>query len=172
MKVEKKKKIQDMDGCLEILNEEIAILEELVLSQDLVRQAVIAREWADFEGKIDELNRRSFRFEELESERSRLFTRFLPEGGEKDEDLGFYSLISRLPLEQRSIFADRFRQVKLLILRIRLANESLLRYIEEARATVTDFLDAAFPDRRGRFYTRRGKAVASDMRSMVLDRSL
>ncbi|MDR1212333.1 MAG: hypothetical protein LBK40_08905, partial [Spirochaetaceae bacterium] len=65
-----------------------------------------------------------------------------------------------------------FRQVKLLILRIRMANESLLRYIEEAKTTVADFLDAAFPDRRGRFYTCRGKTVASDMRSMVLDRSL
>ncbi|MDR1177579.1 MAG: hypothetical protein LBK64_01990 [Spirochaetaceae bacterium] len=172
MKDEKKRKPKDMDLCLEILNEEIAILEKLVLSQDMVRQAVIAREWADFEGKIDELNRQRDRFEELESERSRLFMRFLPDGESKDEDLGFYSLISRLPPEKRGTFAGSFRQVKLLILRIRLANESLLRYIEEARATVADFLDAAFPDRRGRFYTRRGKTVASDMRSMVLDRSL
>jgi hypothetical protein len=172
MKAEKKQKLQDMDICLEILNEEIGILESLALSQDTVRQAVLAREWTDFDEKINELNRHSIRFEELEAERSRLFMRFLPPGEKNDEDLSFYSLISRFPVEKRNHFADRFRQVKLLILRIRLANESLLKYIEEARTTVSGFLEAVFPDRKGRFYTRRGKTVPSDMRSMVLDRSL
>ena len=34
------------------------------------------------------------------------------------------------------------------------------------------FLEAAFPDRRGKLYSRRGTAVPAEMRSLVLDRSL
>jgi hypothetical protein len=46
----------------------------------------------------------------------------------------------------------------------------LAHYLRQAHALVSDFLDAAFPDRKGRFYTRQGTPRAADMRSMVLDR--
>jgi hypothetical protein len=171
MKAEKKRQL-DLDQCLVLMEEELGALEKLALAQDGVRKAVLGREWVDFEKKIDELDGLGAAFEALEAERRRLFMRFIPSRKEGDEDLGFYSLIAALPREKRTAFAACFRQVKLLILRMRLANESLLRYIEEARATVAGFIDAAFPDRRGRFYGRRGEAVSPDMRSMVLNRSL
>ena len=56
--------------------------------------------------------------------------------------------------------------------KIRLTNDTLLRYLNEARATAAAFLEAAFPDLKGRLYSRRGTQVPADMRSMVLNQRL
>jgi hypothetical protein len=47
-----------------------------------------------------------------------------------------------------------------------------MTYLNEARLLVAGFLDAAFPDRKGKIYSRRGVQVQADMRSMVLNKQL
>jgi hypothetical protein len=172
MKTKQMKQNGSVELCLDLLEKELVVLEQLALSQDTVRKAVVSREWVNFDEKIAELNKLGASFDALESERAKLFMHFLPSNEKKDEDMGFYSLLTRLPPDKRGVFADRFRHLKLLTLRIRLANESLMRYIEEAKTTVAEFLEAAFPDRKGRVYTRSGLTAPADMRSMVLNRSL
>ncbi|QQO07521.1 hypothetical protein [Breznakiella homolactica] len=163
---------EDFDNCMLILSQEVTVLENLSACQDLVRKAVMNREWVDFDGKISSLNDLSDQFEALEFERTRLFARYSQAGDGIAEEEGFYAMALRLPLGQRHAMTSLYRQLKMYILRIRLANDSLMHYINEAKLTVSEFLEAAFPDRKGRLYSRRGTQIPSDMRSMVLNRSL
>ena len=162
--------IEDYMSIIPILKAEIEVLERLSSSHEEVRKAVCGREWTDFDKLITELNKLSEEFEILEKKRADAFLQFA--GRSLDEDMSFYNVITKMPHVLREEFSALYRQLKIFVLRIRLANESLMNYIIEAKATVDDFLSAAFPDRKGRLYTRNGTQHRPDMRSMVLDRSL
>ncbi|MDR2517573.1 MAG: hypothetical protein LBC88_09380 [Spirochaetaceae bacterium] len=163
------------DFCA-VLERELALIERIEESQKLVREAVRRRAWADFEMLQESMRRLGAEFEELDREREAGFYRLSgaampppsPESG--GFEAGFYALIARLPADERDLLAERYRELKYRALAIRAANESLLHYLSGIRLLVSDFLDAAFPDRKGKLYTRQGTTQAADMRSMVLNR--
>jgi hypothetical protein len=156
--------------CTAILGRETELLEQIGSLQALVRNAVINREWVDFESFLKSLGEMGAVFTELETQRIGLFSSL--ENGVQNGETGFYYLASRLPAEERETLTRSYRELKMGIIRVRIANTSLMGYLNEAQTTVVSFLDAAFPDRKGRLYTRRGTQVPSDMRSMVLNQSL
>jgi hypothetical protein len=157
--------------CADVLRQETALLERLAAAQEVVRNAVFAREWADLETMLARLAAYGSDFELLEAERARLFAEFANNGGER-ESVGFYALASRLADADRRELTELYRRLKLDALKVRLANDALTTYLSDARATLSGFMDAAFPDRKGRLYSRRGRTVHPEMRSIVLDRSL
>jgi hypothetical protein len=162
----------EYETCILILKQEIILMEKITSLQILVRNAVVNREWVDFETFLNSLGEVSNDFESLEFERERIFSVFAGRTGSKDEPAGFYSLASQLPNQERRELTELYRRLKLESIRIRLANDSLMVYLTEARTTVAGFLEAAFPDRKGRLYSRRGTQIPSDMRSMVLNQRL
>jgi hypothetical protein len=159
-------------GCSHILTREIGLLEKIALIQIQVKNAVINREWAGFELLIDTMGKFSAEFEILEEDRIKLFADLLPQADGKNESAGFYAIISRLPAEERKTLTSLYRRLKMETFKIRLTNDTLLRYLNEARTAAAAFLEAAFPDLKGRLYSRRGTQVPADMRSMVLNRHL
>ncbi|MDR3334764.1 MAG: hypothetical protein LBT13_07755 [Treponema sp.] len=165
---------------LVILNLEAELLGEIAAIQESVRDAVICREWTDFEALLSSMKAYSERFEVLEAERVALFARFYAEqeyaerkGAEKKggSEAGFYTLVSRLPEQDRKELTEMYRNVKLRTLKLRMANDSLMTYLNEARTTVDTFLEAALPERKGRMYSRLGTQIPTDVRSMVLNQS-
>jgi hypothetical protein len=164
------------DFCAASLREEAALAARIAEIQGLVRAAVIRREWTDFEGHLAELARLGEEFAALDLARQRYFATATgaPEApgvqSGREGGGGFYALVSRFPPEARREICALYRQLKLGILKIRLENEALARYLNEGQTTVAAFLDAAFPDRKGRLYSRRGKQVPPDMRSILLNR--
>ncbi|MDR2028143.1 MAG: hypothetical protein LBP93_01250 [Treponema sp.] len=162
----------EYETCVLILKQEIELMEKISSLQLLVRNAVFNREWVDFEIFLGSLGEISNDFESLEFERERIFSAFAQKTGGKDEPAGFYTLASRLPDRERRELTGLYRRLKLESIRIRLANDSLAAYLREARTTVAGFLEAAFPDRKGKLYSRRGTQIPSDMRSMVLNQRL
>jgi hypothetical protein len=164
--------------CAAVLNREAGLLKKIAALQELVRAAVINREWTDFEAHLAAIGRIGGEFEVLDQERRRIFALFSREGGASPAyqagdsgDRGdFYALVSRFPREEGRELTALYRQLKLETLKIRLENEALMRYLSEGRAVVAGFLEAVFPDRKGRLYSRRGKQVQADMRSIVLNR--
>jgi hypothetical protein len=152
-----------------VLRREIALVEKIASIQASVRNAVINREWADFELLFNTFGELSRNFEALESERIGIFAELSKKTGGRDESAGFYALASRLPQDERKEVTGLYRKLKMETFKIRLANDTLLGYLNEAKATVAAFLEAAFPDRKGRLYSRQGIQRPADMRSMVLD---
>jgi hypothetical protein len=160
-----------------ILGRECGLLREIEALQKLVWDAVASREWTDFEAHIAHLNDFSAEFDVLEAERTGILTEFQENvyapytslSANNGEETRFYSLVAQFPDTQRAELTSRYRELKQETLRVRISNDALLTYLAEAKATVTGFLEAAFPDRRGRVYSRSGAAVPADMRSMVLN---
>jgi hypothetical protein len=158
---------QNKDGgfirCTEILEWERALAAKIAELQGLVKTAALGRQWLDFEALMKALGDAGAQFEELDGEREAIF-------GAVSGSSGFYAFVSRFPLEQRKALADTYRNLKMEMTKIRLESESLTRYLAELHLLVEGFLGAAFPDRRGRFYSRSGVPVKADMRSMVVNR--
>jgi hypothetical protein len=158
--------------CALVLKQELELLDKISALQVQVKNAIINREWTDFEGHFESLAAIGDEFETLDLERIEIFSRFAQELGLNKDDAGFYRCVARLPEKERRELSDLYRRIKMKTLEVRVANESLTKYLGEIQAVVSGFLEAVFPDRRGRIYTRRGTQAAPDMRSMVLNQSL
>jgi hypothetical protein len=152
-----------------ILRRETELLREIGSLQKQVWETVLNRVWENFEGLMGNLNIMGAEFQVLEQERAGLMAEF---GGQAREGESFYRLVSRLTGPEGRELAGLYRNLKSETLRVRISNDSLLDYLGEARTTVTGFLEAAFPDRKGKVYSRQGALIPADMRSMVLNQSL
>jgi hypothetical protein len=160
------------DFCT-VLERELTLVEQIEEAQILVRDAVRRRAWVDFEALLDSMNRMGAEFEELDRDREAIFGRFVAAlGGDAapEGEARFYALVSRLDGEERAALTGRYRELKSRVWKIRFKNDSLAHYLGQIHTLVTGFIDAAFPDRKGKLYTRQGTPRAADMRSMVLDR--
>jgi hypothetical protein len=158
--------------CSQLLGREIEILKNIGDAQKQVRDAVLRREWAGFEALLAMTDRIGAELEGLEGERKALFSGFPGFSAAGDDETSFYRLISPLPPEERGELAAKYRELKMTVLRVKINNENLLAYIAGFRAAMSAFVESAFPDRKGRLYTRRGAAAPQDMRCMVLNHRL
>jgi len=149
----------DYARCVSVLNGEIEILKKISAVQGRVRQAVIKREWADFDEKNRELSRLGGEFERLEGERLPFFSTETP----------FYAAISELPGEERMELSRLYRELKMEALKMRALNETFLVYLNEAKSLAAAYLEAVCPARGGKLYTRKGRKVTQDLRSIVFN---
>jgi hypothetical protein len=163
---------QSYTECALVLQREIELLEKIGALQVQVKNAIINREWTDFESLFGSLAAIGDEFKALDLERAEAFARFVRELGLNDEDAAFYRCVARLPREERQELSELYRRIKMRTLETRLANESLAKYLGEIQTLVSGFLEAVFPDRKGRIYTRKGTRVAPDMLGMALNQSL
>ncbi|MDR2404509.1 MAG: hypothetical protein LBD78_10835 [Spirochaetaceae bacterium] len=147
----------------EILYRERELAATVLEVQIRVKKAVLNREWTDFEKAMETLTRIGGEFEELDAKRAAVFE-------QEDGQGGFYVLAARLPGVEREELTRVYRALKLDIIRIKLENDTLVAYLNEARIMVAGFLEAIFPERKGRLYSRRGTRVEADMRSLVLNK--
>jgi hypothetical protein len=151
---------------LAIFNAQIKILREVFCIQSAVRQAVYEKQWADFEFSNRALAAAKLELEQSETERLELFA---PEQG-GNSATRFYRYAAGLPKKERATITDAYRSLKTEAAKLRMASAAFQNYIKEIGGISKSFLDAAFPDRRGNLYGKRGALKTADMRSIVLDR--
>jgi len=149
----------DYTRCVAVLSGEIEVLKKISAVQGKVRQAVVNREWTDFDENEKELNRLGGEFERLEEERALLFPAETP----------FYDVILELPIEERVEASRLYRELKTETLKMRATNETFLVYLNEAKNLATAYLEAVCPARGGKLYTRKGRKVSQDLRSIVIN---
>jgi hypothetical protein len=150
-----------------VLLKEIELLEKIPPLQVLIRDAVIKREWADYEVLMESIGEIGSRFEVLDGERTVLFKNLLD--GDKPES--FYAYTARLPQQERDELSGLYRKLKMTTLQIKVANDTLIEYLREAKSAVAGILENAYPDRRGKMYSRTGTEREADMRSVVVNHS-
>jgi hypothetical protein len=163
--------------CKILLLKECELVQKAAALQDLIHIAVKNREWTDFEGHFTAMNAIEEELAVLEQKREGLFAELGAGQTAQSPDPGdgkgrFYAFAARLPVPERNELTAIYRGLKLESLKLRMANESLMSYLAEARATLAGFFEMAFPDRGGRIYTMRGTPISHDMRSMVLNRRM
>jgi hypothetical protein len=153
----------------QVLEQEREILDKISDTQTAMRSVVAKREWADFEGLLLSMDGYKEQFETLEKERMALFSGSIDAEGNAPH---FYTLIAKLPEDERRELADVYRKIKERALKVRLANDSLALYLEEAKTTLNAFIKAAFPTASGNTYSRKGTKIEADMSALVIDRAL
>ena len=158
----------EFEKCRDILLKENELVLSIAGLQNLIREALINRDWTDFESHFSELTTIGAEFASLETEREGLFAQNQAETGVSS---GFYAHIAHLPADQRAELSEIYRNLKLETLRVQIDGEAIMGFIAGARATMAGFFEIAFPDRGGKMYTPHGRPVSHDMRSMVLNRS-
>jgi hypothetical protein len=160
--------------CTAVLEQERELVAKIAGIQALVRRSVINRQWLDFESHMETLGQIGAQFEALERERVRIFSSFSGGGNTPgkagEEAAGFYALASRFPPEERKAVTGVYRNLKTETMKVRIESDALMNYLTEASLLVSGFLEAAFPDRKGKIYSRSGAQIQADMRSMVLNR--
>ena len=163
------------EKCKEILLQEYELIQMASYVQENIRLAVFNKEWTVFEDQLSSMSSIEAKLGRLECEREKLFTVFEAIVHEKNfcENLDakgrFYKMVSVLPDDQRNDLTSIYRSLKLEALKLRMANDTLMIYLEGVKATLKDFFDFAFPDRGGKMYTNQGTHLSHDMRSMVLN---
>ena len=162
------KETWNFENCVSVLTGEIEILKRISAAQDRVRQAVMNREWLDFDEKVAEVNRMGQKFALLDNDRVRIFLT-LADGSDKSEEKPFYALIMHLPIEESRHISRLYRELKMETLKLSALNENFLAYLNEAKAMAAAYLEAVCPARGGKLYTRRGSRVSQDLRSMVFN---
>jgi hypothetical protein len=158
------------DCCSQVLGRETELLGDIEAAHKRVWDAVVKRDWADFEALMAGMDRIGAELGRLEDERMGLVREMAADSGGRGDD--FYAVVAPLPPGERKELSERYRGLKMAGLRVRAANESLLAYMAGIRATMSGFIEAIFPDRKGRVYSRSGAVVPQDMRSMVLNHRL
>ncbi|MDR2701525.1 MAG: flagellar protein FlgN [Spirochaetaceae bacterium] len=148
-----------------ILAKEIEILEKIPPLQGMIRSAVIKREWTDYEALTETVNELGESFETLDAEREAVFKAV---GGDKEPE-SFYAWAATLPSREREEIAALYRRLKLAALHIRIANDTLMEYLREVKSAVAGVLERAYPDRRGKMYSRKGTEREADMRSVMVN---
>jgi len=154
----------NFDKCAAVLAGEIELLKKISAAQSVVRQAVLNREWVEFDAETAEVNRLGEEFAVLEDARIRLFAA-LDDSGEKP----FYYLLARLPETEGRELSRLYRELQMETMKMRSLNESLLIYINEAKTMTAAYIEAVCPGRGGKLYTRKGRRVLQDMSSMVFN---
>ena len=158
----------EFDQCREILLQESELVQKIASLQNLIREAVFSRNWTDFQDHFDGLGVLRDEFASLEDKREQLFTGIRRGSGASAR---FYTFVTQFSQEHRAELTAIYRSLKFETMRVRMAGESLMSYISEARATIAGFFEVAFPDRGGKLYTPHGIPVSHDLRSMVLNRA-
>ena len=165
------------EKCRDILLKECELVQNASVIQEKIRLAVVERKWTSFEDHMGAMNTIEVKLEELENERGNLFTVFKTivhqqSFSENLDDKGkFYALVSHLPEDQRNELTSIYRSLKLEALKLKMANDTLMTYLNGIKTTLRDFFDLAFVERGGKMYTKEGTHFSHDMRSMVLNRS-
>jgi hypothetical protein len=162
----------------DILLKELELVKRIASLQEEAREAVISRDWTDFEDHFKTLECYKSDLALLENERSSAFAQMtgatMGAAGTMsvtEENGAFYKFASSLSQEERIEITEIYRNLKIETLRVRVASESLMHFITSARSAITGFFQALFPQRTGKTYTPYGKPASSDMRSMVLNES-
>ena len=189
------KEVWNFDCCVSVLTGEIGLLKKISAIQDKIRQAVMNRDWDEFDEKTREINQLSEEFAGMEDERARLFSALTNTSNKDDtysgdkasaegntsgrssaaagswviEERPFYAAIMPLPAGERRELANLYRELKMETLKMKASNETFLTYLEEAKAMASAYIEAACPARGGKLYTRKGRRVSQDLKSIVIN---
>jgi len=162
----------EFERCKDIMLRESALVQEIGKLQDMVYNSVVCRDWTDFDVQFDALGEMGRDLAMLEAERERVFSESMSGdavGLTADASSRFYAFAARLPIKQRKEITEIYRNLKMETIKVHSAGETLMGYITGARATMSGFFDAAFPDKAGKTYSPYGTQVSNDRRSMVLN---
>jgi len=157
-------------GFVEIFNLETAALREALRLQKSVQNAVLLKEWKDFESLTADLNSIGLKLQALEAERLALFKEYFADFDNKNSEFFFFKFAGNLPHSERDTLTKLYRTLKNECVKLKLLNKAWTDYLLEIREISEAFLSAVIPERKTKLYGRSGVIKNTEIRNLVLDR--
>jgi hypothetical protein len=162
-----------------ILRDEAQTLREFAAGQKRLQELIGKRQWTKLETQIAELKRLASSAETLENRRFQTYQQLkasvgfghesVPEHGQGEAE-NFAEIVTRLPPSDRDELFGLYRQLKLAVIRVK-GNAGLLGfYLRSLSETLQKVLEELFPHRKGRIYSRSGKARDAGDDALVVHR--
>lgn len=155
----------------EWMEREARLLERYADLEEKLPASYRNREWAEVEAFVGELVQAARHIEEAEARREASF-QALKAAFHLGEDEGFRSLARKLPAEERESLAAGFRSLKAAVVRVKCASSRMNHYFQAVSESIDAILSELLPQRRGRIYSRQGKAREAVGSSLIIDREL
>ncbi len=152
------------------IDRETRIFREMEEEMDRLRESFQQKKWTSGLTIAQRLERFGPLIEEADETRDRAFVPLAAALGMTGET-SFSTVLARLDPEHRGLLEQSWRNLRMAVVRLSTATNRM-RYSAEALAgTLTAILEEIFPHRRGRIYSRHGKATSVND-SLLVDRSL
>ena len=152
------------------MDRETALFGELGAEVEKLKDSFQAKQWIPGLAVAERIQGFAARIEQAETDRETAF-RSLREQLGKDDGSGFSALLPRLPEDCRGELEQSWRGLRASVVRLKTASGRLRYAADVLGGTLTRMLEAVFPQRRGRIYSRRGTATAPSG-SLLVDRKL
>jgi len=152
------------------IGRETSIFQKMGREMERLRESFQQKTWTAGLGIAQEMERFAPLIEEADEARDRAYVLLCGALGVVPET-AFSSVLSRMSAEHRGALEESWRSLRMSIVHLSTAT-SRMRYSAEALAsTLNRVLEEIFPHRRGRIYSRRGKATSVND-SLLVDRRL
>ncbi len=158
-----------LQGFLGILDRQTALINELAEMELELQQIVAERSWERLHDVVPRMTELSEAINEAENERNENVERLAHIAG---PGIQFTDLLRRLPTEVRIAVTERYRNLKIAMLRLRSRSSNIDSYLRATISTQRGVLRELYPDRTTPGYTKEGDGTFTTAPAMVLDHSL
>ncbi len=162
---------REAESLVRAMNDERELLERIMGLETQLRSCVVERSWEGLERTVREISPVAQRLTEIEAARDASFKELqtlLAAGPEA----GFYQIIVLLPEAERERMAEAYRRLRIAVLEIQGVNATIDAYLKAVIQTVHDALGELYPFRKGKIYSRRGKAKPVHSNPMIVSHRL
>jgi AAA+ ATPase superfamily predicted ATPase len=136
------------------------------LQKDL-QQAISKRQWTELNKEIDALRQLAEKIETLEEDRIQAY-QTLKSSLQADDQESFIEIVSRLPAKERDELLVLYRHLKAAVIRVKASAGLLNYYVQSMSDALRQILEELFPHRKGKMYSRTGKAKEPGDESLML----
>ncbi|MFP4152226.1 MAG: flagellar export chaperone FlgN [Alkalispirochaeta sp.] len=163
------KQTEAIGRFIHLLARQTEMIDALTERQSRLQEYVSAKNWEQMEQLVPEMTRISEAIAMAEAERNALFGEISASYG---SELTFAHVLARLPEELRRGISERYRALKIAVLRLQSRTATMDAYVRASMATSRGVLQELFPEHASSGYTRRGHGEFSTASAVVVDREL
>ena len=149
------------------LHAEARTLKDFAELQKGLQQAISKRQWTELSKEIDALRRLAEKIEALEEDRIRAY-QSLKSSLRADGEESFTEIVSHLPAKDRDELLALYRHLKAAVIRVKASAGLLNYYVQSMSEALRQILEELFPHRKGKMYSRTGKAKEPGDESLML----
>jgi len=152
------------------MDRETALFSELGLEMEKLRDSFQAKHWITGLAVTERIQGCAARIEEAEAARDSAFKSLRDQMG-GGEAAALSTVLPRLPEPCRVELEKSWRDLRASVVRLKTASGRLRYAADTLGGTLAKLLEAVFPQRKGRIYSRRGTATAPSG-ALLVDRKL
>jgi hypothetical protein len=149
------------------LQEEARCLNDFAARQKSMQAVISRRKWTELDKEVSELKALAGKIEHLEEGRASAYKALRKALQARDRE-DFLQVVSRLPPAEREELVAQYRRLKAAVIRVKASAGLLSYYVRSLSETLRVVLEEMLPHRKGRIYSRSGRAKQAGDESLVL----